>query len=216
LEKEKRPVEGPGLAQPQSIRLLKEGIAFLKHNHILQGLVLLNVLTIAFWDYLINLYPPYFQNIGVPDSLLGPTLALASTAAFFASSFVHAIARKIGPRRSMLLATLTPGIIYLVLFINRMPWLGILCVVLFRGFNALKHPLFADYQNRQIASSNRATVLSMINMIASVYTAGMGLLIGAIAEHSLEAAFLATGALVTIAALVILLGKKQQLSESAE
>jgi len=193
--------------------IIKEGWGLLCENRILQRLALLSILTIAFWDYLGSLYQPYFQRIGVPTLLFGPTMALASLFAFLASSYVHAIERRIGPRKSLLIATLSPGLIYLILFINRMPWLGIILVALFRGLNALKHPLFADYLNRQIPSYNRATVLSMINMLAGIYTALMGLLIGAIAERSLLGSFLLAGLVVSTAALFIAADKNGVIKE---
>jgi len=185
------------------VTLLKDGITLLRRNRALQSLVLLSVLTIAFWDYLVTLYQPYFQQIQVPDSFFGPTLALANLLAFFASRTIHKLERRIGPRWSLLIATLGPGLLYLVIFLNRSPWVGVLSVVLFRGFNAMKHPLFADYNNRQIETRNRATVLSIISMITGGYTAVMGLLIGAIADRWLLGAFLFCGVLVTLAAIFI-------------
>jgi MFS family permease len=184
-------------------KLLKDGILLLRKNKRLRHLLLLSVLTIAFWDYLINLYQPYFQMINVPDSLLGPTLALASLTAFFAAQNVHKMERRIGQRWSLLISTLCPGLIYILLFFNQVPWIGILSISLFRGFNALKHPLFADYNNRQISSHNRATVLSLISMVAGGYTAVMGLIIGAIAERWLLGAFLFCGIWVTGAAIAL-------------
>ena len=181
--------------------LLTDGISLLRKDRTLQRLVVLSILTIAFWDYLINLFQPYFQQIAVPDYLYGPTLALASLAAFFTARYAHQLDEKIGPRWSLLVATLGPGLLYLVLFVNRVPVFAVLAIILFRGFNAMKHPLFSDYNNRYIRSHNRATVLSLINMVAGVYTALMGLLIGAIAEQWLTGAFLFSGLLVTAGAL---------------
>jgi MFS family permease len=194
--------------QPNPLTLLKEGLVLLRKNKVLQKLVLLSILTIAFWDYLSTLYQPYFKMIDVPDGLFGPTLALASLFAFLAAHYVHRIERRIGPRWSLLIATLGPGLLYMVMYINRSPWLGILLVALFRGFNAMKHPLFADYNNRQIESHNRATVLSLISMVSGGYTALMGLLIGAIADHSLLGAFLFCGVLVTLGSLFVRVDEK--------
>jgi len=184
------------------LQLLREGISLLKKNKTLQSLVVLSILSIAFWDYLSTLYQPYFQQINVPDSLFGPTLALASLVAFFAARNIHKIEVRLGPRWSLLIATLGPGLIYLLFFINRMPWLGIAGIALFRGLDALKLPLFSDYHNRQIASHHRATVLSLISMLSGGYTAGMGLLIGVIADRWLLGAFLFCGVWVIAAALI--------------
>ncbi len=207
LKPEKTDEEDPQ-QKPKPIKMLKDGITRLRNNHTLQSLVLLSILTIAFWDYLITLYQPYFQEIQVPDRLFGPTLALASLIAFLASRNIHKLEAHIGSRWSLLIATLGPGLLYLVMFLNRSPWVGVLSIVLFRGFNAIKHPLFADYNNRQIETHNRATVLSIISMITGGYTAVMGLLIGAIADRWLLGAFLFCGVLVTLAAIFIRVDEK--------
>jgi MFS family permease len=182
---------------------IKDGIRLLRENKPLRRLVLLSLLTIAFWDYFSGLHQPYFQQIGVPDWLFGPSMALASLLAFIASRNAHRIEKRLGPRWSLRIATLGPGLIYLLVFINRLPIIGILSLALFRGFDALKHPLFSDYNNRHIPSHNRATVLSMISMISGGYTAVMGLVIGRIADRWLLGAFLFCGVLVSIAALGI-------------
>lgn len=209
LKPEKNPAEDL-ISRASPEKMLKDGIHLLRENKALQHLLLLSVFSIAFWDYLINLYQPYFQSIKVPDQMLGPTLALASVAAFIAAQNVHKLEKHIGPRWSLLMATLGPGLIYVLLFFNRIPWIGVLSIILFRGFNALKHPLFADYNNRQIASHNRATVLSLISMVSGGYTAVMGLIIGAIAERWLLGAFLFCGLWVMSAAIIFRVDKHLQ------
>jgi MFS family permease len=210
LKPEKYPIQPEG-SPPISSQLLKDGLSLLRHNTTLQILTVLSVFTVAFWDYLINLYPPHFQQIGIPDSLLGPILALASLAALVSSFIVHPLERKIGSKASLLLATLGPGLMYLMLFGLRTPVFGALGLILFRGLDALKSPLFADYQNKQISSHNRATVLSIINMFAGAYTALMGLLIGIIAEGSLTGAFLFMGCVIVFFTLSIFIAGKKEL-----
>jgi len=188
-------------------KILKDGFRLLRRHRKLQRLVLLSTLSIAFWDYLGSLYQPYFQQIGVPDGWFGLTMAAASLAAFFAARSVHHLEEKLGPTLSLLFATVGPGLIYFILTINQQPWIGIAAVVLFRGLNALKAPLFADYQNRLMASHYRATLLSLISMIAGGYTAVLGVIIGAIAERSLSAAFLFCGLVVVGASLIFRMKK---------
>jgi MFS family permease len=67
----------------------------------------------------------------------------------------------------------------------------------------IQAPIFFDYMNRHIESKNRATVLSLINMLSGVYVALMGLLIGFIADFSLPFAFLFMGGIVILSTLLI-------------
>jgi MFS family permease len=181
--------------------LLKDGIKLIRRNKTLLRLAAFSVLSIVFWDYLSTLFQPYFQEIQVPDVLFGPTLAISSLVAFLTSKYVYKVEDRIGPRLSLLLTTLGPGLIYILLFINRTPWLGILSIALFRGFDAMKQPLLSAHINQQISSYNRATVLSIISMVSGGYTALMGLAIGAVADHWLRGAFLGCGILVVIVAI---------------
>lgn len=191
----------PQAVQVKTSLLLKDGVALLRRNRILKTLVFFSILTIPFWDYFGTLYQPYFQTIQVPGALFGPTLALANLAAFFIARNIAKIERFFGPRLSILAGILIPGLIYLILVINRQPILGVVSVVLFRGAAAMRLPLFSKYINQQIASQNRATVLSMISMMASGYTAVMGLIIGALADQWFFGAFILCGGLITAAAL---------------
>lgn len=184
--------------------LIKDGVSLLRQNRLLKTLVLVSVLTIPFWDYFGSLYQPYFQKIEVPGYYFGPTLALANLAAFVITRNIAKIERFLGGRLSILTGILIPGLIYLFLVINRQPVLGIFSVVLFRGSAAMRNPLFSKYFNQHFAFQNRATVLSMISMIASGYTAVMGLIIGALADHWFFGAFILCGSLITFAAFFFL------------
>lgn len=191
------------------ILLLRNGFSLLRHNKILKTLILFSILSIPFWDYFGSLYQPYFQKINVPGYLFGPTLALANLAAFIIARNLAKIEKSLGSRTSIILGILVPGLIYLFLVINRQPILGALSVVLFRGAMAMRNPLFSKYLNQHIASQNRATVLSMISMIASGYTAVMGLIIGVVADHWFYGAFILCGSLISFTALFFYFKIKQ-------
>ena len=214
LKKSQYSEETPDNSQ-NALQLLKDGVKLLRKNKTLRNLALFSILSVAFWDYLSTLYQPYFQEVGVPDAFFGPTLAIASVAAFVTSKYAYKLEEKLGPRLSFLITALGPGLIYIILFINRMPWAAVLSVALFRGFDAMKQPLFAAHMNRQIASYNRATVLSIISMISGGYTAIMGLVIGAVADRWLRGAFLFCGIWV-IAASFFIRVDENKLSENLE
>jgi predicted MFS family arabinose efflux permease len=204
----------PRITNPQDVQakssfLLKDGITLLYQNRLLRTLVLFSILTIPFWDYFGSLYQPYFQAIEVPGYLFGPTLALANLAAFIISRNIARITRFLGARWSILAAILIPGLIYLFLVVNRLPLLGIFSVILFRGSTAIRNPLFSKFFNQHIASQNRATVLSMISMLASGYTAVMGLILGATADRWFYGAFILSGVLISIASGVFALRIKE-------
>jgi hypothetical protein len=67
----------------------------------------------------------------------------------------------------------------------------------------IQKPIFLDYLNRHIESKIRVTVLSLINVISGFYVAIMGLLIGFLADISLNYSFIFMGSLIAIGALYI-------------
>ena len=67
LKPEKNPAEDL-ISRASPEKMLKDGIHLLRENTALQHLLLLSVFSIAFWDYLINLYQPYFHiDVNVID-----------------------------------------------------------------------------------------------------------------------------------------------------
>ena len=76
-------------------------------------------------------------------------------------------------------------------------------MILMYGLNDMKAPLFSAYQNAIIESRNRATVLSLINMFLNLFAALAAPLFAAIAETSLEVAFLAMGLMIVTAGLLL-------------
>jgi hypothetical protein len=72
-----------------------------------------------------------------------------------------------------------------------------------RATMGLKEPLFSDYKNLHITSKNRATILSMISIIVSLYLVGMRLIIGRLADINLSYSFLFMGVVIVIASIFL-------------
>ena len=70
------------------------------------------------------------------------------------------------------------------------PVVAVLLFLLTDATGNMRDPIIADYQNRHIEGSRRATVLSMISLLTSGYIAIMLPIVGWIAGKSLPASFL--------------------------
>jgi len=198
----KEPSVGYKHSEQSSLRLLKSSIVLLRHNKSLQKIVLLSLFATPFVNYLLFLYPAYFVQANVPGVYFGFALSAASLMAMFASKYAYLLEKKAGVERGVLLATVTPGILYVLMGVTSYSWA---CVALFiAAFSSmsLQNPLFADYMNRHIASENRATVLSIINMFSGIYVALMGLIIGAVADYSLSYSFFFMGFVILIGIVI--------------
>ncbi len=181
-------------------RLLSEVINIIRNNTSLKRIILLGVFTTPFVGYLRNLHPPYFQFSGVAPFWLGITLAVGGILGAFASKYAYKFEEIFGVGKGMYIATVLPAIFYLLMSIFISPVFAIVFFILNFGLMNIQEPLFADYYNRHIKSEVRATALSAINMISSIYIAMIGLIIGWIANYSVLYAFVFIGVIIFLGA----------------
>jgi hypothetical protein len=79
----------------------------------------------------------------------------------------------------------------------------------------VKEALFAGYINAHIPSEQRATVLSLVNTLKSIYVGGMGFVMGRVAELSFPVVFVAMGVLVLAGALVLRIDERHTDGDTA-
>lgn len=195
-------------SEESPLKIVKESIKLIRTNQSLKRIVWLGVLTTPFVGYLRNFHPPYFQAAEVPSVWLGLSLGIGGILAALSSKYAYKFEAVFGVAKGMLLATLIPGLVYLLMALTLGPALAVLLFVFNFGFMNVQEPLLADYYNRHIRSEIRATALSTINMISSLYIALMGLVIGWAADIQLSWAFLLMGGLVIFGALAFRINEK--------
>lgn len=194
--------------------LVLKSVSLLKQNRKLGRLVALGIFTTPFTAYLISLYQPYFQNLHVPGAWFGLAYAIGGFFVLLSSKFAYLIEKKLGGKIALLVFTLLPGVLFGMMAATGNAWLAITFFCLNYGSSALQQPLFDDYTNRHIASENRATLLSFIGMLSSLYVAVMGPIIGRLADQSLPIAFLFMGGLIVTGALVFRIDERDLAREA--
>lgn len=193
--------------------LFSTSIALLKHNRKLGRLVALAIGTTPFTGALISLYQPYFQNLGVPGQWFGLSYAIGGVLVLLSSKYAYLVEKKLGGKTALLIFTILPGVFFGFMAATGSPWLAVTFFCLTYGSSALGQPLFDDYTNRHLPSDTRATLLSFISMLSSLYVAVMGPIIGAIADRSLPMAFLFMGVLIVAGATVLRIDTKHLIVE---
>ncbi len=186
-----------------SYKLVRDGLHLIRTNRSLQRIIVLSLLTTPFINYLLNFYPPYFVKANVSGYFFGITLAVASLTGACASRYAYLLEKLLGVKKGVLLAVISPGLLYFLLSAVYHPILSIVLVVLSYSSMYIQKPIFTDYLNRHIESKNRATVLSLINVAGGLYVALMGLLIGYLADISLSYSFVFMGGLITVSAVCV-------------
>ena len=195
------------------IQLLKDSVGLLKKDRSLIRIVLLALVVTPFINYLMNLYPPYFRDLGVPGAWFGPALGIASLLGFFMSKYAYLLEKLLGVKWAALSATITPGLFYLLLFAFIRPAAAVPLVIISFGVMQLQRPIFLDYMNRRITTEIRATVLSLISALTGGYVALMGLLIGVVADGGIRRAFLLMGIVIVLGALLMRIGERHVRTE---
>ncbi|MEK7165506.1 MAG: MFS transporter [Patescibacteria group bacterium] len=195
------------------LQLLKKSMVLLRQNRKLVQLVALGIFTTPFTAYLISLYQPYFKNLHVPGQWFGLAYALGGLFALLSSKYAYVIENKLGGKTALLFFTLLPGFFFGLMAINGHPWLAVTFFSLNYGSALLQNPLLIDYTNRHIPSENRATLLSFITLLSSLYIAVMGPIIGKVADYSISAAFIVMGALIVTGALFFRIDDKHLIIE---
>jgi MFS family permease len=194
-------------------RLIQDGFGVVRHNRRLQRITLVYLLTTAFPLYLQVLYQPYLIHAGAGGGWLGPALGIGSLLALLGQHYAHALERWLGVRLAVLFSTALPGVLYLLMSVCSQSIISVALFCVLWGAIPLREPLFAGYANTHIPSESRATVLSLVNTMRSVYSALVGVGIGLIAESSLSLDFALMGALVLGGALVLRIDEKDLSTE---
>lgn len=197
------PAQAHDGSPPSALQLFRDGVRLLQHNKGLRRLVLLGVLSDPFGFYLIVLYQPYFVRADVPGEWFGYALAIGSLLAMLCDRYGYLLEEGLGLRKGMLLGTALPGLLYLFMALQFEPIGAILIFILQYGtMNAIR-PTMRAYINDHVPDAQRATTLSLIQLLSTMYLAAIGVVWGLLADWSLTGMFVAMGALVLLAAIAL-------------
>lgn len=199
----KEPGSAEQHSKQSSVTILRNGFQQVYTNRLLQWLLLIGVLTASFAGSLVTLYQPYFAYLQIESFWMGMAFAAGALLAGLSERYAYKIEALLGPRWGLWLVTILPGVLYVLFALTSNVTLVIFLFVMTYGTTTLKNPLLSAYQNQLIASENRATVLSLINLVASLYVAVMTLVIGWLADVQLSYAFLLMGFCVVGATILL-------------
>ncbi|MFH1314902.1 MAG: MFS transporter [Candidatus Uhrbacteria bacterium] len=181
--------------------LFSDGIKLLRGNNKLKRIFLLSLFTTPFSITLIYIFQPYFLQSAVSTEWFGIAIFLSSLLAVSAKLLAHKIEAWFGITKGIMLVTILPALFWSLMGILFTPVIAVLLFILNDGAGNLRDPIFADFYNRHITSHNRATVLSTISLIVSIYVLLMRPTIGYLADINLSFAFFAMALIILFGAL---------------
>ncbi len=148
---------------------------------------------------------PFLQKYGAPVSAYGLLQSPARLCSIVAALYAYRLAHRIGERRLLLAVPLWLFGCLLVLAAIDSPYAFVAFPLLQLGFS-VSNPLLSDYVNRYIPAAERATVLSIGQLLASLMLVGFEPLLGASAQaYGITAAFGTAAAAVAIGSAITVL-----------
>ena len=126
---------------------------------------------------------------------------IAISAVSMAGVFSQRFTDRAGRSRAVLGALALTGAACATLTLTRSAILSVGCILLMEGAYALLSPLMGQVWNRQVATADRATQLSIYAVLDEAVAAGGTLILGRAADVSLDTAFWLGGAVCIVCAL---------------
>lgn len=189
--------------EESSLQTLRKGITQLRFDRRLQWLLAITMLTSTFSMILVSLYQPFFAQAGISAFRMGWAFAIGAMVAGLGERYVYKLEQWLGPRLGLWTVTILPGFAYLAWSQVQGATLIFLLFVLTYGTTSLKNPLLSAYQNALIAPSQRATILSLINLCTSFYVALLSLVVGWLADINIRYGFMLIGSIIVVSTLIL-------------
>jgi len=189
--------------RPDSRKLLGTAWRAIRSNRDLVRIIALSLVTCSFGAHMLVFYQQYFLETGVAGVWFGLGLSLASMVVVLGQLHAWRLPRAIGTRRALVLATGVPGLLYLAMAWNGTAWLAVALFIVQWGAMHLSVPLFSGLFNAHLPDEARATSLSLISAIVTVYIGVGGLFLGWLADRSLPMTFALMGMVILTGAALI-------------
>ncbi|MFX1453077.1 MAG: MFS transporter [Promethearchaeota archaeon] len=182
--------------------IVKSGITELTNNRILRILAVEMVMTESLVFFLIWTYQVYLEALSFQLIFFGFVSTSMTLVQILFNNLIPNLESKINDKRKFLkMYTVIPGIAFILLALIHFIPVSIPLILIVIGFGFSRSLIFVKGINKQIETENRATVLSTINMIASLIRAILYPLVGYLVMWNLDITFLVLGVLIVIFAV---------------
>lgn len=141
----------------------------------------------------------FYQFVNLPITYFGIVAAIASLMGVAGSLLSHNLSERFGDKRTLIISKILDGLMILLATIF-LGYVGIFLLVLVGFFRSIGSPIANHLFNREIESKNRATILSMNNLLNNAGYMLFAPLIGYVADiYSIATSFRISGILLMLA-----------------
>jgi MFS family permease len=185
------------------LTVLKSGFRELKGNSILRILAIEMIIIEALVFFLIWTYQIYLEALNFQLIFFGLVSASMTIIQIVFNNLVLKLMTRVkNKRRFLRVYTIIPGIGFVLMALTFYIPIIIPLILAIIGFGFSRRIIFVKGINKRIKTQNRATVLSTINMAASLIRAILYPFIGYLVMWSLNTTFILLGVLIIIIALL--------------
>lgn len=183
--------------------IIKSGFNELKKNNILRLLALEMIITESLVFFLIWTYQLYLEALNFPFFLFGFVSAAITIVQIIFNNLVITLENKYNNKRRFLqLYTIAPGIGFILMSVIYFIPVSIPLILIVIALGFSRSLIFTKGINKKIETQNRATVISIINMIASLIRAVLYPIIGYFVMLNLNLIFITSGIIIIISAFL--------------
>ncbi len=195
--------------------IIRESATLVRRNAAVRySLLYFGVMTVAAVGT-IFFFQPFLVRHGASLGSVGLWQTPMRVAGIAGALAAHGIIRRFGERWTFWTAPAAVAAAYFVMA----GWDSMYAQAMFPVMNfvaILMQPAVTDYLNRRVSSEQRATVISLTNLIRSVVLVPSAPAMGALAQESLALGFLAGGAIIAVLGLPVMLLWMPHLDREAE
>ncbi|MFW9782364.1 MAG: MFS transporter [Candidatus Heimdallarchaeota archaeon] len=185
------------------LKIIKDGLKQLKNNKILRLLAVEMIITESMVFFLIWTYQIYLEALNVQILFYGFISAMMTIIQIIFNNLVSSIENKINNKRRLLqLFTIIPGVGFISMALIFFIPISVPLIILIVGFGFSRSIIFVKGINKQIETGSRATVLSAINMIASLLRTLLYPVVGYLITWNLSLSLILLGSVIIIATIV--------------
>lgn len=175
--------------------ILKNGFLYLKNHHQLRTMALDSIIVSSAAYFVLWLYQPVLQKLGIPVAMLGVFHAGFLLVQIFISSHFAQIEKLLGNWRYEKVSAVLTSIGFLTVAVYPNVATVVVFLVLAGGFGLTRHSYVSAKMNDHIPAQTRATVLSSFSMFRRLSLIALNPLVGLIATAHLSWALIAVGLL---------------------
>jgi MFS family permease len=182
------------------IKLMKSAFYHIKNNPTLVKLFLNKTLILIPGMHIFAiLWQPYLKEVGIPVAFFGFLIAISALIMWVVLTRIEKVSSLMSEKKFLFFTAVIPLLSFIIASFFKSIWVGVIFYFTIRTLVWLREPIFSKFMNEHIESHNRATVLSSLSMIDSLFDVVIFLSAGFITNISVSYSFLFSAGLMLLA-----------------